>query len=125
MKQQLIERIYVNHQEWLADLKKQGIDQVVRSAYEICYREEFICLLETAYLEPEEIAKLLKLADPVGYLYSEWLKTDASVCAMLEDVIADYLHEDDEQYDPCDNCNKPCCYGCPYAENEEENEDEN
>jgi hypothetical protein len=24
--------------------------------------------------------------------------------------------------DPCDNCNKPCCYGCPYAEEEEENE---
>ena len=19
-------------------------------------------------------------------------------------------------YDPCDNCNKPCCYGCWYAE---------
>ena len=20
--------------------------------------------------------------------------------------------------DPCDNCNKPCCYGCPHAESE-------
>ena len=19
-------------------------------------------------------------------------------------------------YDPCDNCNKPCCYGCSYAD---------
>lgn len=23
-------------------------------------------------------------------------------------------------YDPCDNCNKPCCYGCVYAEEENE-----
>lgn len=21
-------------------------------------------------------------------------------------------------YDPCDNCNKPCCYGCQYADND-------
>lgn len=21
-----------------------------------------------------------------------------------------------EECDECDNCNKPCCYGCPYAE---------
>ena len=94
MRQQLIDRIHANHKEWLADLKKQGVDQVIRRAYEICYREEFICLLETKYLEDEEIAKLLKLADPVGYLYSEWLKTDASVCEMLEEVITDYLYEE-------------------------------
>ena len=23
-------------------------------------------------------------------------------------------------YDPCDNCNKPCCYGCPHADTNEE-----
>ena len=22
-------------------------------------------------------------------------------------------------FDPCDNCNKPCCYGCEHAESEE------
>ena len=21
--------------------------------------------------------------------------------------------------DPCDNCNKPCCYGCEHADNDE------
>ena len=24
--------------------------------------------------------------------------------------------------DPCDNCNKPCCYGCEHADNEETEE---
>ena len=23
-------------------------------------------------------------------------------------------------YDPCDNCNKPCCFGCLYADTNEE-----
>jgi hypothetical protein len=24
--------------------------------------------------------------------------------------------------DPCDNCNKPCCYGCEHAESEQSDE---
>ena len=24
--------------------------------------------------------------------------------------------------DPCDNCNRPCCYGCEHADNEETEE---
>ena len=24
--------------------------------------------------------------------------------------------------DPCDNCNKPCCYGCEHTDNEETEE---
>lgn len=94
MDKQLIERIHEEHRAFLAELRKQPIDQVIRSAYEICYREEFMCLLETcSNLDDEEIEKLLKLPNPVGFLYNEWLKTDASVCEMLEDVIADYLAE--------------------------------
>ena len=27
-------------------------------------------------------------------------------------------------YDPCDRCNLPCCYGCKWAEDTAENEDE-
>jgi hypothetical protein len=123
MKQQLIDRIHAEHEEWLAELKQKPVDEIIRSAYEICYREEFISILEADYLTPKEIAKLLRLPNPVGFLYGEWLKNDASVVSMLEDVVTDYLYEQTNNApDPCDNCNKPCCYGCPYAEEEEENE---
>ena len=97
MYKQLIERIHEEHKEFLAKLSKQPADQIIRRAYEICYREEFVSLLETKYLEDEEIAKLLKLPNPVGFLYSEWLKTDAGVCEMLEDVITDYLYEEEDE----------------------------
>lgn len=95
MKEQLIERIRNEHKEFLAELQKQPADKIIRRAYEICYREEFVSLLEADYFTEEEIAKLLQLPNPVGFLYNEWLKTDASVCEMLEEVITNYLYEED------------------------------
>jgi hypothetical protein len=124
MKQQLINRIHAEHEEWLAELKQKPVDEIIRKAYEICYREEFISLLTADYLTDEEVAKLLRLPNPIGFLYSEWLKTDASVVEMLEDVITDCLYtQTNYTPDPCDNCNKPCCYGCAYVgmgENEDD-----
>ena len=95
MYKQLIERIHEEHKAFLAELKQMPAEEIIRRAYEICYREEFVSLLECKCLDDEDIAKLLKLPDPVGFLYHKWLKTDASVCEMLEDVIADYLDEED------------------------------
>lgn len=94
MKEQLMNRIYTEHEEWLAELKQKPADEIIRKAYEICYREEFISILEGYYLADEEIEKLLQLPNPVGFLYGEWLKTDAGVCEMLEDVVNDFLYEE-------------------------------
>lgn len=94
MKQQLIDRIHAEHEEWLAELKQKPVDEIIHKAYEICYREEFISILEADYLTEEEIEKLLQLPNPVGFLYSEWLKTDASIVEMLEEVITNYLYEE-------------------------------
>ena len=94
MKNQLIERIHEEHREFLAELQKQPVDKIIHRAYEICYREEFVSLLEAcASFDDEDVEKLLRLPNPVGFMYNEWLKTDASVCEMLENVIADYLAE--------------------------------
>lgn len=94
MKKQLINRIHAEHEEFLAELKQKPADEIIRKAYEICYREEFVSILESDYMTEEKIAKLLKLPNPVGFLYDEWLKTDASVCEMLEEVITNYLYEE-------------------------------
>ena len=94
MYEQLMERIYKENMDFLAEVRKLPIDQVIGLAYEICYREEFMCMLENcASLDDEEIEKLLKLPKPVEFLYNQWLRTDASICEMLEDVISDYLAE--------------------------------
>ena len=99
MKKQLIDRIHAEHEAFLAKLRKKPADVIIDYAYEICYREELISILEADYMTEEEIAKLLKLPNPVGFLYDEWLKTDASVVEMLEEVVTNYLYEEEENND--------------------------
>ena len=94
MKEQLINRIHKEHKEWLAKLKQKSVDEIIRSAYEICYREEFINVLEYMDYDDEQIEKLLQVQNIIDFLYDEWLRTDASVCQMLEDVIDDILWEE-------------------------------
>lgn len=103
MKDQLIDRIYAEHEEWLAELKKKPADEIVRKAYEICYREEFISILECYNFDDEEIEKLMQLPNILDILYDEWLKTDASICQMLKDVVTDFLYEIEKE--ECDNEN--------------------
>lgn len=91
MKNQLIKRIHEEHAEFLRELKKQPVDKIIDRAYEICYREELISMLECMYFDEEQMDKLLRLPNPVGFLYVEWLKVDASVCGYLEDLICDYV----------------------------------
>ena len=95
MKEQLIKRIHAEHEEWLAELKQKSVDEIIRKAYEICYREELISILESYNFTDEEVETLLRWSPSiVGILYDEWLKTDASVCEMLTDVITDFLYEE-------------------------------
>lgn len=94
MKKQLINRIHTEHGEWLAELKQKPVDEIIRKAYEICYREEFISILENYRFDDEEIEKLMQLPKILDILYDEWLKTDASVCEMLVDVVTDFLYEE-------------------------------
>lgn len=94
MKKQLIERIYAEHEEWLAELKQKPADKIIRKAYEICYREEFISVIETKDFDDEEIEKLMRLPKILDILYDEWLKTDASVFDMLVEVVNDFLYEE-------------------------------
>ena len=89
--QRLINIIHEEHNEYLENLKQKSPDEIIHSAYEICYREEFICLLESTLFDDYIMDELLRLPNPVGMLYSEWLKTDTSICDMLEDVIRDIV----------------------------------
>lgn len=94
MKEQLIKLVHKEHEAFLAKLKKEPADVIIDSAYEICYREEFIFILESRDFDDEEIEKLLQFPNPVEFLYDEWFKTDASVCEMLEEVITDFLYKE-------------------------------
>lgn len=85
----LLDRINKEQEEYIEEIKQLPPEKIIAKAYEICYREEFIIILETASLEDKTIDKLLKYTFVIDMLYNKWLKTDGSVCDMLIDVIND------------------------------------
>ena len=92
--ERLIKRIHEEQKEYLARMEQMPPREIINKAYEICYREEFMCILENTEFAEEEIEVLLGTPNVLAVLYDEWLKTDASVCDMLEDVIRDFVREE-------------------------------
>lgn len=85
----LLERIHKEQEEYLEEIKQLPPEKIIAKAYEMCYREEFIIILETGHLDDKTIDKLLKYPFIIDMLYSKWLNTDGSICDMLIDVIDD------------------------------------
>lgn len=90
MKNKLIERVNNELNQYLEALEKKTAWEVIGAAYEICWKNEFVCVIENSELSDEAIAFLLKLSNILDTLYNEWLHTDVSVGQMIIDVI-DYI----------------------------------
>lgn len=88
--EKLVNKIHEEHEQYLAEIEKLPPKEIIFKAYEICYREEFVGMLENTEYSDEVMKKLLKVPNPVGMLYDEWLHWDCSVCEMLEDVIRNF-----------------------------------
>jgi hypothetical protein len=94
MKQKLINHIHEEHKEYLEHIEQLSPKEIISKAYEICYREEFISIIEGSILSDETIEVLLNIPHIIDVLYDEWLKTDGSVCDMLTDVIINFVEEE-------------------------------
>lgn len=88
--EKLVNKIHEEHEQFLAEIEKLPPKEIIFKAYEICYREEFVCMLENTEYSEETMAKLLEAPNPIGMLYDDWLHMDCSVCEMLEDVIRNF-----------------------------------
>lgn len=88
--EKLVNKIHEEHEQYLAEIEKLPPKEIIFKAYEICYREEFVGMLENTEYSDEVMAKLLEVPNPIGMLYDEWLRMDGGVCEMLEDVIRDF-----------------------------------
>ena len=86
----LIDRIHAEHQQYLADIAQLPPIEIIRKAYEICWREEFICLLENTEFDDKTLSVFNNTPHLLDTLYDEWLSTDISVHDMLSDVIYNF-----------------------------------
>ena len=88
-----IDRITSEQEAYLNHIATLSPREIIAKAYEICYRNEFVSLLENTMFDDETLDKLMQTPKLLDVLYDEWLKTDASICDMLRDVIYDFAKE--------------------------------
>ena len=91
--EKFINLIHNEQDDYLNYVTTLSPDDIINKAYEICYRNEIVSILETAPIDDETVEVLMSIPNPVGTLYQAWLDTDASVVGMLEDVIRDFVKE--------------------------------
>lgn len=89
--QRLIDRIHQEQKEYLKRIEQLPPKEIIAKAYEICYREEFISILEMEEFADDELAFLLATPSLISVLYAEWLDTDGSIVQMLTDVIYTFV----------------------------------
>lgn len=88
--EQLVNKIHEEQEQYLAEIEKLTPQEIIYKAYEICYRNEISLIIETTQFSDELMRTLLKLPNPIAQLYDKWLKTEDSVCEMLEHMISNY-----------------------------------
>ena len=90
---QLVNKIHDEQDRYLARIEKLPPKEIIYKAYEICYREEFVNILENTEYPDEFTRKLLEMPKPICSLYDAWLGMDCGVWEMLEDVIRSLKEE--------------------------------
>ena len=90
-KTKLTQLVLKEQAEYLDTMRQKPADEIIARAYEICYREEIAVILISTDFDDDQIAMLLALPNPVGFVYSEWLKIDDGVGDMLTDNIKEKI----------------------------------
>lgn len=89
--EEFIDRIHQEQRDYLDYVAKLSPQDIISRAYQICYRNEIVSILETAPIDDETVEVLMRIPNPIATLYDAWLNTDASVCDVLEDVIRNFV----------------------------------
>lgn len=92
--ERLANKVQQEQAEYFKRIEQLTPKEIIEKAYEICYRNEFVCIIENAIYDEETVELLLNIPHLIDLLYDEWLCTDASVCEMLEDVITDFVYDE-------------------------------
>ena len=91
---ELIDRIHAEEKEYLEFVAKLPPEEIIRKSYEICWREEFVILLETTMFDDETLAVLTNTPNLLDVLYDECLKADIGVGDILSEIIRDFAESE-------------------------------
>lgn len=89
---ELCEKLNKEFDEFIEDIKSKQVDNpdiAIDKAYEICWKREFVFILEDLsedYFETELIQEALTTKGLLHLLYSEWLARD---CSEINECVLD------------------------------------
>lgn len=71
-----------------SELKTKSPDEIIQSAYELVTKEDILSVFEIEEsFELKEYKALLRIKNPLEYLYQEWLSYDGSVMDAIRDSV--------------------------------------
>lgn len=78
LEQQLYEKVKVEHDAYLAEIKAKPVDEIIANAYEIAWRENLLYLFDSSTgLTEKRLQVLLEMQSPCAEMYASWLKKDS------------------------------------------------
>jgi hypothetical protein len=89
MQDRLYEKARAEFNAFVSDSEKLTGKEALELGYEKSFKDDFLCILESAELPDESAKALLKLKNPLDSLYEEWLKNDYSHMDLLRDTVDD------------------------------------
>ena len=76
LREELVKKLEKEQEVYLEKQKEQGIEFVIKNAYEIAIRQEIMEYITNRNLDPYYINALLKTDDVVSRAYGKWMKHD-------------------------------------------------
>ena len=74
LREELTNKLEKEQEVFVEKQKEQGIESVVRNAYQIAIRQEIIEYIKNRNFDPYYMKAILKTDDVVGRTYAEWMK---------------------------------------------------
>ena len=100
---QLVVKLEKEQEEYLKQMRSEGVDVVIENIYEINARQEILDYISYKDYDPKELEALLKTDNILTKLYNEWLKYDGNFYEILEDPVDREIGRISDDYYSKDN----------------------
>lgn len=88
LKQKLIAKFEQEFSNYKEDLiKNKSKEEIIKSAYEITFKEQIVDIISNSNYSEDEIKALLKTDNALENLYKHYLYSDGNVWGKLEDNV--------------------------------------
>lgn len=105
LREELVKKLKQEQEEYLNEVREEGVEYALEKAYEITTRQEIIDYLSYANVDLKDMKALIKTECIIERIYDEWLGFDGNFYEILEYPIEneikrisdDFYNKDDKE----------------------------